>query len=82
MEWQKALSWRQQGMEAGLEGTAHAICGLAVGARRDERRHALTMPFVSRHHERGASALRTGVRPREERHGGAARRGAASSAGD
>ena len=49
---------------AGKRAAAHVILRLAVGARRDERRHALLVPIASRHDERRVAVLRSGKRPR------------------
>ena len=43
---------------------AHVAFSLEVGARRDERCHALTVPFESRKHERSVAFLRSRARPR------------------
>ena len=59
---------------AGLEGAAaHVVRRLEVGARRDERRRALTVPVRNRPHERREAVLRSGRRPRgaKERDDGA-----------
>ena len=48
--------------EAARVAGAHSARGLVVGARRDERRHALMVPLQSRQHDRRLARLRSGVR--------------------
>ena len=67
---------------AGLAAAAHLVLRLAVSARRDERRHALSVPIHSRPDERRAAELRSGEeRPKERSVTAQRRRGRRGAAG-
>ena len=57
--------YRQASLEMG-EAVAHPVLRVAVGACRNERRHAIMAAPISRQHERGLAGLRSGERPSEE----------------